>query len=76
MQAPISDRNPSLEEMWERGWAWVSTNRHGKYGAPHTDDDYAADQVRRYHNDEEEEEPRPRFDQTDHELRVISWEEE
>lgn len=37
----ISERNPHLEQMKEQGWAFVQTNGHGKYGAPHCDPDYA-----------------------------------
>lgn len=73
----ISERNPHLDEMRERGWAWIATNSYGKYGAPHTDDEYAAQQVERYHQDEETDWEDPeeiRFSQQ--ELRIITWEED
>lgn len=74
MKDSISERNPDLEEMRERGWAWIATNGLGKYGAPHTSDEYAQDQVERHHQDEETEWDDPeeiRF--STEELRIISW---
>ena len=43
----ISENNPDLDEMKERGWAWIQRNEvTGKHGAPYTDDEYAAIKVR------------------------------
>lgn len=45
----ISDNNPGLEEMRERGWAWLQRSRQTdgwKYGAPYTDDAYATHNVK------------------------------
>jgi len=59
----ISDNNPHLELMEEKGWAFVQTNGFGKYGAPYVDHDYAEE----FENTPE---GHPRSDQ---ELRIISW---
>jgi len=49
----ISESNPCLEEMKERGWAWVQRSTvSDEYGAVYTDDEYAADAVRRFYEDE------------------------
>ena len=75
MKDSISENNPHLAEMRERGWAWVATNGFGAYGAPHTDDEQAQEQEERYHQDEEtcwEDPEEIRFSQQ--ELRIISWE--
>jgi len=43
----ISQNNPHLDEMKERGWAWIQRNEiTGEYGAPYTDDEYAAKKVK------------------------------
>lgn len=62
----ISERNPYLDEMQERGWAWVHVSADGdKYGAPHTDDEHAARAVER-HSD-------PSNIAYQQELRIISF---
>ena len=35
----FNDRNPALDEMKDRGWAYVHKSKGAdKYGEPHTDD--------------------------------------
>jgi len=42
----ISERNPDLDEMKERGWAWLQRSKVSKTcGAPYTDDEYAMNAV-------------------------------
>lgn len=45
----ISENNPYLDKMQERGWAWIIKSADDKYGAPFTDDGYAAGVVGREH---------------------------
>ena len=75
MKDNISERNPDLEEMRERGWAWIAVNGHAKHGAPHTDDSYAARQVHRHHpSDDPEYDPDEYGSMTYQELRIVSFE--
>lgn len=54
---PISENNPDLDEMRERGWAWIQRSTiTGKHGAPYTDDWYATAMVRSNHPEESEDE--------------------
>lgn len=72
----ISDRNPDLDEMEERGWAWLQRSPDGtgsyKYGAPYADDDWAVDAVERHHTSDIDESEHSTSQQ---ELLIVSWEE-
>lgn len=72
----ISDNNPNLDEMQERGWAWLQRSRKlpegWKHGAPYTDDDYATEAAKRLH-EEERDDPDKYSTPPTTELIIVSW---
>lgn len=67
----ISDRNPDLDEMEARGWAWLqrslTASGNYKHGAPYTEDEYAKQAVKRLHEESE-------GSVQTQELIIVSWE--
>ena len=50
----ISDRNPHLDDMRDKGYAWVlRSTLTGKYGAPSTDDEWYANRDNRGNSHDE-----------------------